>query len=260
MPFSVVIPARYASQRLPGKPLVDLAGMTMIERVYRQASKSKAQQVIVATDHPEIEACVKGFGGKVCMTRVDHESGTDRLAEVSNIFNFADDDIIVNVQGDEPLIPPPVINQVAGNLEKAKQASVATVSEKIEMPDVYQNPNAVKVVADNTGLALYFSRASIPWNRDLMQTLNEEELKAFLDSQRHVQKHIGIYAYRVSLLRAFSGWEMSALEKIEKLEQLRIMAQGHRIHVEEACEPVPGGIDTPEDLALVRQYLSEAGE
>lgn len=257
MTFSVVIPARYASQRLPGKPLVDLQGMTMIERVYHQASKSAASKVIVATDHAEIEACVQAFGGEVCMTREDHESGTDRLAEVANNYGFSDDDIVVNVQGDEPLIPPEVINQVAENLQQNTQASVATVSEKIEDLDTYLNPNAVKVVADNTGLALYFSRASIPWNRDLLadSTNNKALISEFLSANAEVQKHVGIYAYRVSLLNAFAYWEPTSLEKIEKLEQLRIMAYGHRIHVQEACLPVPGGIDTPEDLEKVRALL-----
>lgn len=261
MAFTVIIPARFASQRLAGKPLVHIQGKTMIERVYRQACKSEAEQVVVATDHPDIEREVQGFGGAVCMTREDHASGTDRLAEVVNQLGLADDALVVNVQGDEPLIPPQVINQVAENLAKNSDVSVATVSEAVVDIATYLNPNAVKVVADNQQRALYFSRATMPWNRDLLADVeaHEAQLAAFLE-QGSVQKHIGIYAYRVDLLKAFVTWPEAALETIEKLEQLRIMANGKRIHVEAACAPVPGGIDTMEDLLALRAILAKAGK
>lgn len=262
MKFTVIIPARFASQRLPGKPLMDIHGKTMIERVYEQAKLSKAARVIVATDHPDIEAVVRSFGGEVCMTSESHESGTDRLAEVANIFALADDDLVVNVQGDEPLIPPAVINQVAENLFNNTSASVSTVSEPIASLEMYLNPNAVKVVSDNTGMALYFSRASIPWNRDLLADAenNQQAIEAFLNDDAPVQKHIGIYGYRVSLLREFITWPMAKMESIEKLEQLRVMENGHRIHVEPAIEAVPGGIDTAADLELVRELMSNTNK
>ena len=259
MKFTAIIPARYASQRLPGKPLVDIAGLTMIERVYRQASQSSATDVIVATDHQAIYDEVKTFGGKVCMTREDHASGTDRLAEVVDFLGLADDDIVVNVQGDEPLIPAAVINQVAANLHNNATASVATISEKIPSVSTYLDPNSVKVVADQAGMALYFSRAPIPWNRDLIDSFGEhsQDLDTFVSTNTAVQKHIGIYAYRVSLLHEFVTWPSGQLEKIERLEQLRAMENGKKIHVEEACEAVPGGIDTEENLEEVRRWFSE---
>jgi len=258
MNFSVVIPARYASTRLPAKPLADIAGLTMIQRVYEQASLSDAQRVIVATDHPEIEAAVKRFGGEVCITREDHASGTDRLQEVVTALSLNDDELVVNVQGDEPLMPPAVINQVARNLNEHAQASVSTVSEMISEVDTYLDPNAVKVVKSEQGMALYFSRAPLPWNRDLLadKENSQTELEAFLQTGA-VQKHLGIYAYRVSLLNEFVTWPLSNLENIEKLEQLRVLANGHQIHVQTAVEPVPGGVDTQADLEKVNAYFQE---
>lgn len=264
MSFSVIIPARFASSRLPGKPLADICGLSMIQRVYEQALKSNAKQVIVATDHEAIEAEVLSFGGKVLMTRVDHESGTDRLAEVVESLGMDADEIVVNVQGDEPLIPPEVINQVASNLAFHSEASVSTVSEPVLSLKQYQNPNAVKVVSDQQGLALYFSRAPIPWYRDALAendvaALDVAAIEATLSESKEVQKHIGIYAYRVSLLNQFVTWPMSALEQIEKLEQLRILANGKRIHVQESLKAVPVGIDTHEDLEEARAYFSNEG-
>lgn len=259
MKFIVVIPARMASTRLPGKPLVDICGLPMIQHVWQQAKKSQASRVIIATDHADIKNRAEAFGAEVCMTRVDHESGTDRLSEVAELMGLSDDDVVVNVQGDEPLIPPAVINQVANNLFLNAQASCATISEKITDAAVYLNANAVKVVADNTGLALYFSRAAIPWFRDVLalQTTCNAELQAALQAQP-AYKHVGIYAYRVALLRSFITWPLSPLEQIEKLEQLRILHNGKRIHVQEACEAVPGGIDTQADLDAVIALLTGA--
>lgn len=256
MSFIVVIPARYASTRLPAKPLADIAGKPMIQRVYEQAKLSAAERVVVATDHPEIEQVVNDFGGEVCLTREDHASGTDRLAEVIETLGLENDALVVNVQGDEPLIPPQVINQVAHNLASNAVATVATVSEPIENASTYLDPNSVKVVKAENGIALYFSRAPIPWNRDLLanQEQNQQEIDGFLQTGG-VQKHIGIYAYRVSLLKEFITWPVSALENIEKLEQLRAMANGHQIHVEQACAAVPGGVDTKEDLQKINEYF-----
>ncbi|WP_086932355.1 3-deoxy-manno-octulosonate cytidylyltransferase [Agarilytica rhodophyticola] len=254
MSFTVVIPARYASQRLPGKPLADIAGKTMIERVYRSAEKSDAKNVYVATDDERVFKTVKDFGGNCLMTSADHPSGTDRLQEVASLLSLDSDDIVVNVQGDEPLIPAVVINQVAENLQQFSQAQAATLSEAIVDIEKVFNPNAVKVVTDEQGYALYFSRASIPWVRD-----NYDSDSPSLPSASLAQLHIGIYAYRVSLLNQFVTWPSSALEQNERLEQLRILSNGCKIHVAKACQPVPGGVDTPEDLVKVQKIFSKRG-
>jgi len=248
-PFSIIIPARYSSTRLPGKPLLDLAGKPMIQRVYEQARLSAADNIVVATDDERIEACVKGFGGEVCMTSPNHESGTDRLAEVVQQLGLADDHCVVNVQGDEPMIPPAVINQVAKNLLDSG-ASMSTLSEAIRSEDVAFDPNAVKVVCDKNGIALYFSRAPIPWNRNGFSASS-----GTLPQQLCMQRHIGIYGYRVGLLHQFVQWGPCALEQVESLEQLRAMWHGVKIHVEQAVESPPPGIDTEADLQAVRQLL-----
>ncbi len=254
MKFTVVIPARYASSRLPAKPLKDIAGKTMIERVYAQACLSSAPQVVVATDDPRIEAEVLRFGGVVCMTSADHQSGTDRLQEVAAKLGLAGDAIVVNVQGDEPLIPPQVIDQVAANLAAATQASVATLCEPIASAEDFINSNIVKVVCDKDGYALYFSRAALPWPRDSFAN-SREQLPQIANTPSMFNRHIGIYAYRVSLLNEFVGWPMAPIESIECLEQLRVMWNGHRIHVAESVLPVPGGVDTQADLDRVRALL-----
>ena len=251
MSFYVVIPARYASTRLPAKPLRDIAGKPMIQHVYERACESAARRVIVATDDTRIEAVVKAFGGQVCMTSATHNSGTDRLQEVAQQLALQGNDIVVNVQGDEPLIPPAVINQVANNLANAHAASVATLSEPIHSLEDFRNPNIVKVVADKTGRALYFSRAPIPWPRDHFAAAQVQDLPLNFPCQRH----IGIYAYRVALLNRFVGWPQAPLEHIESLEQLRVLWHGETIHIDEACAAVPGGVDTEADLQRVRQLL-----
>jgi 3-deoxy-manno-octulosonate cytidylyltransferase (CMP-KDO synthetase) len=252
MSFIVVIPARFSSTRLPGKPLIDLAGKPMIEHVYLAAQQSGAVQVVVATDDARIEAVVKGFGGEVCMTRADHESGTDRLQEVATFYGWHDEQIVVNVQGDEPLIPPAVIDQVAGNLANNSSASASTLAWPVLDAEQMFDPNAVKVVADSTGLALYFSRAPIPWHRDTFATDQPDVATA------GAMRHIGIYGYKVGLLHQFVTWPMATLESIEKLEQLRILANGHRMHVATACVPVPAGVDTPDDAERVQALLKNA--
>ncbi|WP_439136061.1 3-deoxy-manno-octulosonate cytidylyltransferase, partial [Pseudomaricurvus sp.] len=247
MKFTVVIPARYASTRLPAKPLKDIAGKTMIQRVYEQAQLSDASHIVVATDDQRIADVVTGFGGQVCMTSDQHESGTDRLQEVAQKLGLDADDIVVNVQGDEPLIPPAVINQVAANLSQAKGASVATLSEPIQSTADFLNPNVVKVVADKAGLALYFSRSSMPWPRNDFAECSQAGAQGNtqtpeLPKSDLFQRHIGIYAYRVSLLNQFVEWPMAPVESMECLEQLRVLWNGHRIHVQEAVEAVPGGV------------------
>jgi 3-deoxy-manno-octulosonate cytidylyltransferase (CMP-KDO synthetase) len=251
MNFIVVIPARYASTRLPAKPLREIDGKPMIQHVYERASESLATKVIIATDDARIESVAKNFGAEVCMTSVDHTSGTDRLHEVVKKLGLGHDEIVVNVQGDEPLIPAAVINQVAQNLASTADASMSTLSEPIHNLSDFRNPNIVKVVADVSGRALYFSRAPIPWARDHFANGDVTDLPVNFIAQRH----IGIYAYRVGLLHKFVTWAPAPLEKIESLEQLRVMWNGHIIHIAEALVPVPGGVDTEDDLQRVKQLL-----
>lgn len=256
MSFVVVIPARFSSSRLPGKPLADIAGKTMIERVYLQATQSRAREVVVATDDARVADCVRAFGGKVCMTAATHPSGTDRIEEVARLMGYGADDIVVNVQGDEPLIPPQNIDQVAANLAASPACSAATLCEPLSSPAEVFNPNIVKVVAAENGEALYFSRAVIPWDRDAYAKLPAgAQPAAIADVYR---RHIGIYAYRVSLLREFVGWGACPLENTEALEQLRILWKGRRMHVAVAACNAPGGVDTPEDLERVRRHFGQA--
>ncbi|WP_394239820.1 3-deoxy-manno-octulosonate cytidylyltransferase [Vibrio astriarenae] len=255
MAFTVVIPARYQSSRLPAKPLADIAGKPMVQWVYEKALQSGADRVIIATDDERIEAVVKGFGGVVCMTSPDHQSGTERLAEVIELLNIADDEIIVNVQGDEPLIPPSIIRQVADNLAQS-QAPMATLGVAIEDEEEAFNPNAVKVVTDTNGYALYFSRATIPWDRDQFAAKQGgSQLEGGL--KQPLMRHIGIYAYRAGFINTYVSWAPSQLEQIECLEQLRVLWYGERIHVELAKEAPQAGVDTPEDLEKVREILSK---
>jgi 3-deoxy-manno-octulosonate cytidylyltransferase (CMP-KDO synthetase) len=229
--------------------LLDIAGKPMIQRVFEQASLSRAEAVVVATDDPRIEAVVRGFGGEVMMTDPGHASGTDRLAEVATGLQLSPQAIVVNVQGDEPLIPPAVIDQVAANLVTHPECSAATLAQPIASREEFLDPSAVKVVVDGEGRALYFSRAPIPWPRD--HALLGEALPQGLPARRH----IGIYAYRAQLLRQFVTWSEAPLEHIERLEQLRILHHGHPIHVDLCSHPVPPGVDTEEDLNRIRKFL-----
>ena len=248
MSFKVVIPARYASSRLPGKPLADVAGVPMVIQAWRRACDSGAEEVVIATDDARVLDAAQAHGAPAVMTSPDHPSGTDRLAEVVEARAWGDETLVVNVQGDEPLIPAAVIDQVARNLALHAGASMATLCEPIIDRAVFDDPNAVKVVTDRNGLALYFSRAPVPWPRDT------EDIMAL---PAPPLRHIGIYAYRAGLLRRFVTWSPAPVERIEMLEQLRIMHAGERIHVEQACEEVPGGVDTPEDLERLRALLGE---
>lgn len=256
-PFVVVIPARHASTRLPGKPLLDIAGQPMIQRVWARACESAASRVIVATDDDRIAAAVNAFGGEVCMTLPTHESGTDRLQEVAARLQFDDDQIVVNVQGDEPLIPPAVINQVAQNLASSERAGIATLGKRIrERADVF-NPNIVKAVVDSTLHALYFSRAPIPWDREAWGSESFDRADLGGELGGNWMRHIGIYAYRVEFLHRFVEWPVGQLERLEKLEQLRALENGVAIHIDEACTEIPVGVDTAEDLERVRSLLGQ---
>ncbi len=252
MSFSVVIPARYGSTRLPGKPLLDIAGKPMVQRVWEQARASDADEVVIATDDERIQSAAEAFGADVCMTSSEHPSGTDRLQEVAAARGWADEHIVVNVQGDEPLIPPVVINQVATNLANHTAAGIATLCERMGECSDLLNPNAVKVVMDARGMALYFSRATIPWPRDAFN--DDRETMPAGDWYRH----IGIYAYRTGFLHQYVTWPPAPIEQLEQLEQLRALYQGVGIHVARALEEVPAGVDTQEDLDAVRERLGGA--
>ncbi|MNF28359.1 3-deoxy-manno-octulosonate cytidylyltransferase [compost metagenome] len=248
--FTVVIPARFGSSRFPGKPLKLIAGKPMVQHVWEQARKSAAQHVVIATDDARIFEACQGFGAEVLMTRDDHNSGTDRLAEVAAQLGLAPDAIVVNVQGDEPLIPPALIDQVAANLAAHAEAGIATLAEAIDDVEALFNPNVVKVVADLHGLALTFSRAPLPWARDAFAQ-SRDNLPAGVPYRRH----IGIYAYRAGFLHDFVSWGPCWLEDTEALEQLRALWHGVRIHVADAVQTPPPGVDTPEDLERVRRLL-----
>jgi 3-deoxy-manno-octulosonate cytidylyltransferase (CMP-KDO synthetase) len=250
MAYTVVIPARYGSTRLPGKPLLDIHGKPMVQRVWEQACRSQAERVVIATDDQRIFNAAEEFGAQACMTSAEHPSGTDRLQQVVTELGLPDDHIVVNVQGDEPLIPPQVIDQVAVNLANNSEAGMATLCEEITALGDLTNPNVVKVVFDAKGMALYFSRAPIPWPRD-----------AFMQAQDNMPdngkwfRHIGIYAYRTRFLHEYVTWSPAPQETLEQLEQLRALHNGVSIHVAIAGAPVPGGVDTQADLDQVRRLL-----
>lgn len=253
MSFTVVIPARYASTRLPGKPLADIAGKPMIQHVCERAAESRAERVVVATDDDRIRVACEGFGAEVVMTSADHASGTDRLEEVARILGFDGAARIVNVQGDEPLIPPALINQVADNLDLNPDAPIATLCESILDAAALMDPNVVKVVFGHRGMAHYFSRAPIPWARDAW--VNPDQ-RSELPEGAAYYRHIGIYGYRVSLLGEFVSWPPAPTERAESLEQLRALYNGRQIHVAQACEAPAAGVDTEADLARVRAVLA----
>lgn len=255
--FIVVIPSRYASSRLPGKPLADIGGQPMVRRVWQQANGSKASRNVVAIDDPRICQALEGSGAEVLMTRSDHPSGTDRLAEAAALLALPDEAIVVNVQGDEPLIPAALIDQVAALLAADPQASIATLAEPIVDKASLFNPNVVKVVANNQGRALYFSRAPIPWQREGWEEQSEEAGGNGQFSTGGWLRHVGIYAYRAGFLRAFQQWPPAPLEQTEQLEQLRALYHGHVIQVGLAVEMHPAGVDTAEDLERVRATVAK---
>lgn len=248
--FVAVIPARFGSSRLPGKPLLEIAGEPMVAHVWRRASESAASRVVVATDDTRIRDAMLPLGAEVVMTRADHPSGTDRLGEVAERLGLAADAVLVNVQGDEPLIPPRLIDQVAMRLYDDPGASIATLAEPVADVETLFNPNVVKVVRALSGRALYFSRAPIPWDREAFAGRPE-----WLQTDAWL-RHIGIYAYRAAFLAEYRDWSPSALEQLEQLEQLRALHHGHAIQVSLAAEPNPAGVDTLEDLERVRALLT----
>jgi 3-deoxy-manno-octulosonate cytidylyltransferase (CMP-KDO synthetase) len=256
--FNVVIPARIASSRLPGKPLLDIGGKPMVVRVAEQAAKSDAQQIIIATDHEPILAAVRLNGFNACMTRSDHTSGTDRIAEVVTQQEWADDTIVVNVQGDEPLIPPVLIRAVARHLFDHPECAIATACHPIHDEASLRNPNIVKAVLDKNGNAMYFSRAPIPYPRDVFGAASLTPGERKLPASISFLRHIGIYAYRAGFLREFGKLEPAAIEQIEALEQLRALWHGYKIGVTITQDAPPGGVDTEADLNVARTIFESS--
>ncbi len=247
--FYVVIPARYASTRLPGKPLLDIAGKPMVVWVAERAQQSGAKQVVVATDDVRILEAVTQHGYQVAMTRTDHASGTDRIAEVALQQGWQDDAIIVNVQGDEPLIKAELILEVAAMLANSKDAVMATACHAIQTKADFLNPNIVKVVLDAQGYALYFSRAPIPYPRDAFAVNSE------LPTDIPAYRHIGLYAYRAKFLKQYASIQPAAIEQVECLEQLRVLHHGYKIAVSISKNAPAAGVDTEDDLAYVRDLM-----
>ncbi len=254
IPFKVVIPARYDSTRLPGKVLLDIAGKPMLEHVYQRAVESGAEEIVIATDSKKVFDTAKGFGAKSCMTSSDHCSGTDRIAEVCEHYQWPDDAVIVNLQGDEPLIHPDLLFQVANDLLEHPDVSMSTLCTPIVEYTELFDPNVVKVVRSKDQCALYFSRASIPWNRDRFASIPDLD-KASNDISSHYFRHLGIYCYRTSFLNAYSEMESCDIEQDEALEQLRVLWHGHKIYVSITDKPPGHGVDTKEDLLRVTRLL-----
>ena len=248
MPFHVIIPARFGASRLPGKPLLDVAGRPLIQWVWDCARASGAASVIVATDDARIRSVAAGFGADVAMTSVEHASGTDRIAEVARARGLSPEAIVINLQGDEPLMPPSVPARVAAALLEHPESGIATAAAPMSSLAEFLDPSCVKVLRSLSGEALYFSRASVPWPRDAATAGRPGDF-------RHAFRHIGIYGYRVKSLLEFAGWPPTPLETTEKLEQLRALEHGMRIHVVALQEAPPAGVDTPEDLEAVRARL-----
>ncbi len=250
MRYHVVIPARHASSRLPGKPLLDIAGRPMIWHVCQRAGESAAASVVVATDDSRIADAVTAFGGRACMTAAHHQSGTDRIAEVVDLMGWTDEDVVVNLQGDEPLMPPPMLDRVAQTLHAHPGAAMATLGVPLHPDEVFDS-NAVKLVTDRHGMALYFSRAPIPWKRGVFERDRPEAAGMY--------RHLGLYAYRVGFLRRYVNWEPAPLEQAECLEQLRVLWQGERIAVAIVPEAPPAGVDTEADYRRVVEICKAAG-
>lgn len=253
MSFHIVVPARYASTRLPGKPLADISGKPMVVRVVEAALRSSATDVCVATDDERVYAAVEAHGHRVVMTRTDHASGTDRIAEVVDAMDWGDDDVVVNVQGDEPLIEPALIGAVADALKVSggSTPAMSTAAHPLNSAADFFNPNVVKVVCDATGRALYFSRAPIPWARDAFASQRDG-----LPENLGALRHIGIYGYSCGFLRRYGKLAPSPIEGVESLEQLRVLWHGHAIRVAVFDHPPQPGVDTQEDLERVRRLFS----
>ena len=253
--FNVIIPARLDSSRLARKVLADIGGKPMIQWVWEAAKAANAKAVYIATDSTEVKSQVEAFGGHALLTHSDHPSGTDRITEAANLLQLDDSEIIVNLQGDEPLMPPKVIHQVAKELLSDNQVDMASLSTPINTWKDLSDPNIVKLITDRHHRAIYFSRAIIPWDRDKFNAENLEKDKAPNLTENKWHKHLGIYAYRAGFLRHYVSWPVAPLEQVEKLEQLRVLWQGKQIRIGQACEAVPGGVDTQADLDKVRQLI-----
>lgn len=251
VPFKVVIPARYASTRLPGKPLLSIAGKPMVLHVVDRAQEANAEEIVVATDDQRIFDVVTWAGVDVVMTRSDHNSGTERIAEVTQLCGWNESDIVVNLQGDEPLVPADYITGVAQALAGQEQAGISTLAAPIKDNEEIFNPNAVKVILDKNGYALYFSRAPIPWDRDHFNLAGT----GFKSDKISYLRHIGIYAYKVGFIMQYIDWSISALETVESLEQLRILWNGERVLVVTVSDTPEAGVDTIEDLHRVEKAI-----
>ena len=252
MGFHVIIPARYASKRLPGKVLLDIKGKPMLQHVYEQAKDSGAESVTIATDHKLVAEAAAGFNAPICMTSSAHTSGTERLSEAVEALDFEDDEIVVCVQADEPLIPPALILNLAEDLKEHSTVKVTTLCEPLRSADELFNPDVVKVILNHRGHAIYFSRAPIPWDREAFR---DQDSRDKVELSQGYHRHIGLYAYRVGFLRKYMDWSPCALEKIEMAEQLRIIWNGGRIYVRILNKSCPGGVDNQEDLDRVRNLL-----
>ena len=256
--FVVVIPARYASTRLPGKPLLPIAGWPMIRHVHDRALESGAAVTVIATDDARVYQAATTFGATVLMTGTHHRSGTERLAEVVDLLQLTDATVVVNLQGDEPLVPVPLIRQVAQAAHQHPSAAIATLCAPIVNTADLFDPHVVKVIRDTNGYAAYFSRAPIPWNRDGFTEGALCDHTAYEQSPGWYYRHIGLYAYRAGFIRAYCALPPSPWEQLESLEQLRALYHGHRIYVEETTVPPGPGVDTPADLERVRALFVAA--
>lgn len=252
MSFSIIIPARFESSRLPGKPLMDINGKAMVQWTWEQAKQSGAQRIIIATESLQVKTACEAFGAEVCLTGDQHQSGTERIAEVIELAQLADDEIIVNVQGDEPMLPASLIHQVAEGLEQHESVQMATLCEPITEVETVFDPHAVKVSRDVNLNAINFSRAPLPWSRD---TFSESEKT--LPENWAYKRHIGLYAYRAGFVKQYVAWPECELEQVEKLEQLRVLWHGAKILVLDALCDAGVGVDTEEDLQQVRQLLQQ---
>ncbi|MCW9032119.1 MAG: 3-deoxy-manno-octulosonate cytidylyltransferase [Gammaproteobacteria bacterium] len=252
MSFRIVIPARFASTRLPAKPLREICGKPMIAHVIERAQQSKAEEVIVATDSEEIAAAISDLDVRVCMTHENHQSGTERLSEVIEQLGFDDDQILINLQGDEPMMPPVCLNQVGQALEEDIHLKMATLCTPLTDIEELFDPHAVKVVRDINDFALYFTRAAVPWSRDCFNEVPRE-----MPRQQEYQRHIGLYGYRAGFIKQYLEWDSSDIEKTESLEQLRVLYHGEKIKVITAATPPGPGVDTLDDLNRVCGLMSK---
>ena len=250
--YSIVIPARYASERLPGKVLLDLGGKSVLQRAWERARASAAKTVVIATDDERVMDAASGFGAQAVMTRTDHASGSDRIAECATALGWSDEQLVVNLQGDEPMMPPACLDQVAALLVDSPDCEVASLYWPIDDADEVHNPNAVKVLTAREGQALYFSRAPIPYARAF------NDVDQALQSGVQWKRHLGLYAYRLGALKRYTRLEPSPLEQVERLEQLRILENGGQIAMAQACEFIPPGIDTADDLERARHLIDKS--